>query len=207
MAKIKLEDGTEIEAFTQEEVDAQLKTKEEEIGKTSRENQKKVQDELDELKKDPRLVEKKEDKKEGEGEGDEKDEKIKELQDQLQKINERIDGDVKNELLEKLSGGDADIKAKIEHEYGQFANEVSTKEDIQERLLKSVKLALPEEAPSTLSDALGFANSRTAKVDEGAAAQGPIEDSTIEQGKKFGISEEDYKKYGDQVEAPVTDNN
>lgn len=187
MAKFKNENGEEFEAFTQEELDAAKKAAVEEAGKvwatekaTLEDNLKKEQD------KDKNFGKLKEDA----------DTKINALTKELTDLKTTVTGNVKNDLLAKLSGGDKEIKDKIELEYGKFAGEANSKEEIETRMLNAFRLAVPDVNPGTLENAFSWVGARS-KSTTTTTTQPTETEKKI--GENLGVSEADRTKYDSEV--------
>jgi len=181
--KYILEDGTEVEAFSQEEVDTKLQeavkdlVPKADLDKLTEENKKFAEKDANftKVKTDSEKV-------------------IADLQVEMRTMKDTVVGNHKNGLMAKLSGGDKDLEAKIELEYSQFAGEALTNDQISERMLKSFRNANPDYAPQTLSDAVAYVGKRSqqsAGKDTGART----EDQQKAQAA-MGISADDEKKYG-----------
>ncbi len=203
---IKKEDGTEIEVFTAEELEAQ---KQEAIEAFKAENPDKS-DELialqEELKAKEEELTKAKDKDinfsnlRKQKEAAEK--KISEITAEIDtKINsvkkEVMEGFLKdhyNETLKNLAGDDEDTKKKIELHYKRLADPASTKEEIANKLRDAWLLATkpePADASNLSVFSSGAVRKPTFKSQENKL-------STEERAMlgKFGISDKDIEKYG-----------
>ena len=180
MAKFiqKREDGTEVEVegFTQEELDAQKES-------LKAEYDAKIKGYED---KNLNFTKLKEDS----------ESKIKDLQTQLDTNRNTIINNHKSELMKKLSGGDEEIAKKIELEYSQFQGEAISNEQIESRMFKAAKLAVPEITAPTLNDAFAQIGNRS-KGNVGEEPNKPTE-VQLNMAKSMGISAEDITKYGNK---------
>lgn len=189
MAKVKLADGSEAEMFSAEEVAA----KEAAAAEAAKAALAPQLEELGKLKdKDTNFTKLKEDT----------ERTLKEANDKIAELSGKVSQsfqDKKQAMLDKLSGGDQERRAKIELEWAKFNGEPSSEAEIEARALSSFRLAVPEANPSSLDQALAFVGSRrVAAAPTGADA---IPETTKQMGAVLGVTEDDYKKYGDRVAA------
>ena len=131
-------------------------------------------------------------------------EEIQKVQEQLKVITDTVVGNVKEDLLVKFSGGDEEVRKKIELKYDSFVGDAVTKE-ITTRMMEAVTLvtgAAP--APGILDAAMG-AGARGETAEGGEVKKHVVTENEKAIGKVLGISEEDRVKYGPEGEkAPKT---
>lgn len=196
--KIKNADGTETEVFTPEEVKTQSDAAVAKAKNDAEASAAAMKTQLD--AKEAELAKLKEKdmnfgkvKTEAEKDREEKDRLQKEIND----LKTTVVGNFKTEMLKQLSNGDVELQKKIELEYSQFSGEAITNEQISERLQKSAKLAGVEKSASVLGSAFNRIGGRSP---ENAGSE-PIKVAEASRvvGAKMGITEEDWKKYGDKV--------
>ena len=154
---VKLEDGTEIETFTQEEIEAQ---KQEAIEAYKADNPDKT-DELtalqEELKKKEEALEKASDKstnlanlRKAKEDAEKKvadllvgfDEKINTVK---KEVMEGVMKDHYNDILKAFSGDDPEIAKKVEFHYKRLGDVASTKDEITNKLKDAYVLATKDE--------------------------------------------------------------
>lgn len=202
--KIKNDDGTETEVFTQAEIDAKLS----EVTKTF---EAKIADQTTILNKS--LEEKKAlevklasanpqeanfkilkealDKKDGE---------IAAMNKSIQDSEEARVNDYRNEILAKYAQGDKELEKKILHHFNETLKSVpaKTKEEIVEKMKSAAKLSVDPANPGVLSSVLSGAGGPGFVPNSGS---GPVEFTAAEKalGAKLGITEEDYKKFGPRL--------
>ena len=128
---------------------------------------------------------------------DKKDGEIGELRTNQQKIEETRLGDIKAESVSRYAQGDAELAKKILHHFETTLKSVTanSKEEVAKKMESAAKLA---QEPGTV-DIIGNAN---------YAGSGPgfqpnigaqvVEPKVKEFGKKFGLTDEDWKKYGNK---------
>lgn len=208
MAKLFDANGNEIEAFTEEEVktkqkealDAYLKEHPDQSEALT-----KAQKDLEEAnKKITELGDGGDDgqKKRLKKERDDAEstlEKVKtELMGEITALKTSIFGTAKTKILEKLAGGDPELKKKIELEYDGFAGEVKTEADVQARLVKAFTLAKGTAPAPNFMDGVSDAGSRG--VDQNHGGTVTETPNAKAQRKVFGISDEDAKKFAPKPE-------
>jgi len=209
MAKLFDEQGNEIEAFTAEElkgknqeaVDAYLKEHPDQ-SQALEEATKKLEDANIKLKKFE------DGGNGGGGEDGQKKRLIKERDDankaleevknsfmgEINKLKETFFGGTKNKILEKLSGGDSELKKKIELEYDGFKGDVSTEADIMSRMTKAYTIAKGVPPSPNFMDGVNNAGNKGS----GNGGEGVVSTETDNgkaQRKALGISDEDAKKF------------
>jgi len=211
--KIKDEQGNEVEVFTQTDLEARLEA---ERTKIVADAEKKVEEkygsDMEKLKNDLADVTKKlEDAEEAGGHSNdgqverlrrERDDATKALKDFETKVSKEINdfksavvADQKNDLLDTLSGTDAELRKKIEFEFDNYRPGAVSKKDIEERMKKAYQLATGNAPQPHAFDSLGVNNRGQGRdhTPEGTAKDNPNREAMR---KALGISEEDYKKYG-----------
>lgn len=184
MAKFKNENGEEFEAFTKEELDAAKLAALEEAKKA-------LEPEMNQLKEDLKKEQEK-DKNFGKVKT-ESEEKIAGLEKKYTDLHNSVVGGKKEEILAKLSGGDAETRRKIELEYAKFAGEAVTPQEIESRMLNATKLAIPDVSVNSLDDAFSKIGARS-KKDVGTETKVATE-SEKKMGDMLGITDADRAKY------------
>src|SRR3990167_6090611 len=210
MQKVKLEDGTEIDTYTEEELQAQ---KDEAIEAFKAENPDKSE-ELAELQEKLRETEEKlakaDDKTTNMGalrkarEDAEKkltdfDTKLEEKVNQVKReVIEGVNKDYYADNIKALAGDDAEMLKKIEHEYNTTLKGVvpSSKAEISEKLNKAYILAGGTKDYDALSSSV-ISSGGVGRLNIKSTSQklSPEEQAV---GARFGITSEDLKKYGNK---------
>lgn len=216
MAKLFDKDGNEVEAFTEDE----LKEKQQEaIDKYKEENPDKAS-ELEQAQKDleaakNKLKEYEEDDDEGgddkggdgqkkrlKKERDEALEKVQELEktmtEEIKNLKQSAIEGPKSKLLNALSGGDEELKKKIELEYDGFAGDPENAEAVEQRLTKAYTLATGNKPTPELLD--GISNGGNRGVDQNHINKGPETENSKAMRNVFGITDQDVEKYGKEGE-------
>lgn len=191
-------DGNEVQAFTQDELDAEKKKAAEEAAKNNPELTKLQEDyaaaqkEIEGFKnKDLNFGNLKELK-------DASEKKAAELEAQINEIKTNSVKTIETEVFDSLANGDADLKAKLEAEYKTFRGEPKTKEEILAQAKKALSIVKPAVVPGAF-DAFSSSNggrNRGQNSNGGTYTPSP---EVAAVGSKMGISDEDFKKYGGQV--------
>lgn len=181
-----MDDGSEVEAFTAEEVSAQIKAKE---------------DENIQLKKDLEALKGKGDSfstlKAGfETEIKKKDEEIGALKTTLDTHINKTVTETKTEIFNALAQGDKDLSEKIEAEFNGFSGTVTTKAEIIERAKKAYSIVSPATAPSAIDAFMSGTGGRGLPVKPNNSTTETPEQAEIR--RKMGISDADFAKYGNQ---------
>lgn len=156
---ITKDDGTEVEVFTAEELEAQKATAVEQFKSTiedKTEEYEKMQEELAKLKdKDFNFSEVSRQKKEAELKATEA---LKSVDEKLEKTKKEILEGVQQEhfgsVIAQLSGGDDELKKKIEFHYGRLTDSASTKEEVTKKLTDAYVLATRKEDGGVLNTAV-----------------------------------------------------
>ena len=199
---ITKEDGTEIEVFTQEELEAQKEAaieeyknenpdKSEEIEALKKEIEEKeeafnsAKEELEKLgKKDFNFKKLREQNKNQETEL----EKLKtEMSDKLEAAITNLANDKKSDIISSLVGDDEELKKKVEFHYNRIKDEAKTKEEIMAKVNDAYFLATRQEPP--VGNYVSAAGAGNTKVKEEVSAK------EKELGNALGITEEDREKY------------
>jgi len=231
---IKDKDGKEIEVFTGEETEARetaaaaAATKEaKEAGDKALEDYKaanpdksgeitEVQKQLDEVNKKLVAAEKENNDNDASGqvarlreERDAAQKKLKEatdgFQQQFDTLRNEMVGDTKEEWLSRLSGGDAELRKKIELEFDSYNPTKTTKKDIGERMQKAFHLATGNAPSPTVLDSI--AGGGTARGDTTPQSEKVKEATENEKkiGDVLGITDEDRKKHKGNVNSSTAD--
>lgn len=218
--KIKQEDGTEIDVFSQEEMDAKIKETEdkktEELRQIQEESQKKeveTKTALETLQKEKADLEAKiaAGGKDGDQTGnfktlkealDKKSEEIAALHKDLGDIRSQSTKDQRTNLINKIAGKDTELKKKIELFYEKDLSGMSDKspEEVMKKVEAAAKLAGEVVEFDPLSGAIMGGGGKGFAGGGGAGAEG-VEFTAKEKqlGSKMGITEADYKKYGPKL--------
>lgn len=169
------EDGKEVTVYTEDELQAQIKAKEDEIAKA---------------------------KEKGENFGvlkAELDQKTKEFEDYKKASDEekkKLLDDKKSSIINSLADGNKELAEKIAKEYDSFVGVALTETEIKERAMKAFRVAAPVEAPSAIDAFINGTGGRGAPTKQSATVE--VSQAAKEVGAKMGITEEDYKKYGNK---------
>ncbi len=208
MGKLFDEQGNEVEAFTQEELEAK---QQEAVDKYASENPSK-NDELETAKSELEEANKKL-KEYGEANGGDDDQK-KRLKEKAKTAEEKLD-DVttkftqelkdlkegilsghKTKILERLSGGDKEIEEKIKFEAEKYSGDPANEIELEQRLTNAatiVNLATP--IPNFTDNLSGAGNRGDKQAHE---INKPENDNSKAMRNVLGITDEDVQKYGSQ---------
>lgn len=217
MAKLFDKDGNEVEAFTPDELEAKKKEALDEYIK----NNPSKKEEVDKLTADlATATQKLKELEEGGGDDDAQKKRLKDekkaaedaLKTGLEGFRKEMDEFKNNfvtghktKVLDKLSGGDAELRKKIEFEYDQYsegkkapANEI----EIQERLTKAYTLATGKAPTPNFMDGMGNAAPRGEGHNGGSGnAKEPETDNSKAMRKALGITDKDVEQFGPESEA------
>lgn len=218
--KIKDETGVEIEVFTAKEVEEKTSIVTKEAAeKASKEAVEKYQkdhpdqsSELAKIQNNLAELTKKLSEEENKG-GNENENQIQRLKKdkedaekallatetkimgEINKFKNEFIGDFKTEMLDKLSGGDDEVRKKIEYEFDNYKPNDLSKLGIQERLIKAHTLATGEKPSPRIFDG-GILNGGQKGDGYKEKDQPKLSDNAIAIGNQLGITEEDRKKFG-----------
>lgn len=212
--KIKQDDGTEIEVFTQDEFDAKSKEIAEEAGKKAveafKEQNPDRSKEVDDLKGNLKKAEEdlakaikdggnEEQIKRLRNERDEAERKandgVAKIQKDLEDFKKEFIGDTKEEILSKLSKGDAELRKKIELEFDKYNPTDNSKKGIMERMAAAYNIVTGTRPAPNFMDNLSNAGDRG---HGGSGAKGDkIErtDNEVKIGKTLGVTDADVENY------------
>lgn len=201
--------GQETEVFTQAEVDAKAKERTEKALEEFKAANPDRSKEVEKLQSD--LVTKEKELADAVNAGDKDgqvlrlrqerdeakriaDEAMSGLDKKLDDFRKEITGDTKEELLSKLSKGDADLKKKIEYEFDRYLPNANTKKDVEERIAKAYLLATGTKPIPGILDGI------TGSGDRGNGSYKPTgkkewNQNEIAIGNTLGITDEDRKAY------------
>lgn len=203
---VTLEDGTETEVFTQEEVDAiaqeklaaeteRIEAEKQEALEALAAEKAAAEEELQKLRNKEMNFEHV--RKKAEGKEVEVSEDIKK---QIETLNERINSlaeqpkqDIKQDFISQYLGGDKEQTERFEYYYSRLGAEAKTKEDVLKAAQEALTLASggaykPDASSGMYSTGVNH-NYRNTPTDQ-------VSEESKEIGKLFGITEEDRKKYG-----------
>lgn len=214
---IKQEDGTEVEVFTKDEVDAERDSAIEAYKSENPDQSDKVQEletSLTEAK--DALATAQEELKAA----DEKDQNFAELrkkaneaEQQLAEVTKDLDNKLAetkksamdevletvnqghfHDTLNDLSGGDKDLKEKIEKEYSALNDPATNKEEITSKLNRAYTLATGQNPNENALNTTVLSSGGVTKPQ--FKEQDALPEEAKELGRKFGLKEEDFNKYG-----------
>lgn len=205
MQTVKLEDGSEIQTYTEEELEAQ---KQEAIEQYKLENPDKT-DELtalqDELREKEEELAKSKDKDQNfAGLRKAKEEAEKKLTDFTKDIDTKISNvkkevmegvlkDTYNDNLKALAGEDAELSKKIEYHYKRLGDTASTKDEISNKMRDAYLLATKPEGYDALNSSV-LSTGGVGRLNIQPKGQKLSAEEKVLAGK-FGISDADLKKY------------
>lgn len=191
MPEIIQKDGADVEVFTKEEVEAQTKaaseaavkaavaTKEAELAKVT-----------EDLKK---LGEKDHNFSALRAQKEELENKIAEITKTQDTKFKEIESKITNSTLEKMikdkATGDPEMEKKIRHHYSRLSDPADSPEAIEKKLADATLLATGGVNPG------GRAFSAAGGIPRVVVNAKPMSPELVEAGKKFGISDEDIKKF------------
>lgn len=206
MHKVTLEDGTEVDVFTQEEVDAIAQEK---LTAETERLEAEKQEALDALAAEKTAAEEELQKlrnkemnfehvrKKAEGKEVEVSEDIKK---QIDSLNERINSladqpkqDVKQDFISQYLVGDKEQTERFEYYYARLGAEAKTKEDVLKAANEALTLA---SGGAYKPDASSGMYSTGVNQNYRNAPTGEVSEASKEIGNLFGITAEDRKKYG-----------
>lgn len=188
--KVKQEDGTEIEVFTPEEVEAQKKTAAEEAVKAAVAEKEaeltKIKADLEGLtNKDHNFSQLRKQKEELESRLAEytktTEQKIKEVENKV--INKELDT-----MIRDKAAGDPEMEKKIRHHYNRLSDPADSADAITQKLNDAILLA------SGGASAMGRAFSSAGGVVKAPVNHKPMSPELKNMASKFGITDEDIKK-------------
>jgi DNA repair exonuclease SbcCD ATPase subunit len=208
MSEIIEKDGQQIEMYSAEEVEAQRIAAIEQYQadnpdkagdlETLQETLKEKEEEIEKLKgKDMNFSNLRKQKEDAEKKIEETKKEIDEKINTVKReVLESVMKDHFNETMKAYTGGDDELKKKIEYHYKRLADVASTKEEVSNKLRDAYILATkPNE-----SDALSIAS-----ISSGGVSRMNIKNQDkkltpeeVAMGSKFGLTPEDMKKYGGQ---------
>jgi hypothetical protein len=214
MAKLFDAAGNEVEAFTPEELEAKKKEALDEYLKDHPDQSEAVKTAQQDLEVAKNKIKELEENGGGDGNKGQKDRLLKERNDAENKLKELTDtftkeisslketffGGIKGKILDKLSGGDKNLRDKIEKEYSEFKGDATTEAQIQERLTKAYTIAKGTAPTPGFMDGLGGAGDKGNGEHKGTGAQ--ESENAKAQRKVLGISDDVAKKYEGQIEQP-----
>lgn len=207
--KYKKEDGTEVEVFSQEELDAKLKEEGDKIrtefdGKMKDKEDAAVKLATDKIELEKKMVDIKPDHpnfaalKEA---LDKKDTEIKALAD-------RMDGDKKDRenaemtgFIDAVASKDDELKKKIKYHLDNTVSGMksATVEERKAKVEAAIKLSIDTSEPGLLDSIIAGGGNRGIVIPNVDGKQANFTEREKQLGLKLGISEEDYKKYAGRV--------
>ena len=207
MAKFFDEQGNEVEAYTEEELEAKKK---EALDEYAKQNPDKAE-ELEKAQKDLEDAQKKLKEYEETGGGDDHQkqrlkDKAKTAEQALEEVRENFTKEIKElkegflsghrtRILDRLSGGDEEVKKKIEFEADQFVGDVKNEVELEQRLTKAATIVNAQTPIPNFTDNLSGAGSRGDKQTHEVSTQESENSKTMR--KALGITDEDAEKYGE----------
>lgn len=213
--KIKNSEGEEIDVFTPEEVEAKAKEAADAARKetetrfqTENATLLKEKEEAEQKRKDAEeLLKKAEEEGGSKGQIDrlrrERDDAKKAAEDAAKGIDAKLDafrkemaGDTKKQLLDAVSGGDAEMRKKIEFHFDNYRPNDTSPEQIKERMEAAITMATGQRPTP------GMLDGRTGGGDRGAGggykppvAQTQLNENQKAIGKVLGITDKDRENY------------
>ena len=208
--KVKQEDGTEIEVVPVEEVEQKINQVKDDLKKEYDTKITETNTALETLKTEKADLEAKiAGNKEGEDSPNfkvlkealnKKDEEIKNLGSKITSIEQQRIEDYKTKFISTYSRGDKEVEKKILHHFNETLKSVDavTPEQIEAKLQSAFKLSVDIQKPNQLQKVIQGNNGIGFDVNNGGGAPEftPQEKAL---GAKFGLTEEDYKKYGPKI--------
>lgn len=215
MTKLFDQDGNEVDAFTQEELESKKKEAVEEYIK----NNPSKKDDFDKLTNDLKIAtDKLKELEDSGGNNDAQKRRLKEaketaeraLADGMAGIRKEMDEFKNNfitghktKVLDKLSKGDPELRKKIELEYDQYsegkkvpANEV----EVTERLAKAFTIATGNKPSPNFMDGMNNAGPRGDSTHGGSGgSKEPETDNSKQMRKAFGITDKDVEKFTPEI--------
>lgn len=210
--KYKNDKGEEIEGYTKEELEAAQGSAKEGAVKELEEKHKKELEakdkDLKQLNSDLKVAQESLEKA-GQGTKDwnEARKTIKDLENKIEDLSKGREEDTKkfaedirnvrtstfkstvDGWMDSLSGGDVEVKKKLEFHYNRLGKDVTDEKQALEVMKDAHLLATGKQAPNMFNVARGFGGGEPPKPKEQASAE------VAELGKKFGISDADITKY------------
>jgi hypothetical protein len=123
------------------------------------------------------------------------DEKTQGFVKGLEEIKTRLDGAELDKSFLVVAQGDEDLAAKVKAEYLRIVKNEDTDEEKRKKMGDAYRLASGYSAsPSVLNRVLGSAGAPGG----GAGAGSKVKPELVEFGRKFGLTQEDFQKYGKQ---------
>lgn len=192
MAKFLDADGNEVEAFTQAEVDA-IRTEAESKITAAMSEKADLEKKLEGLSdKDKNFAALK-------SALDEKTKIIDGLSQEIKSVKEVREADMTTAMISKFAKGNEELAKKIAHHYNETLKSVDAKsqEEIAKKVESALKLSVETKADAdVLGAAIAGGTGYSAPAAGGSATAVEFTSEQKALGKKMGISEEDYKKYG-----------
>lgn len=188
MAKYLDEDGNEVEAFTQEEVDAKVKEQESQLAKEKEELEAKLKENEERIegleKKGESVVELREKSERLEKEMKEKEEAFEKEKQELQ---EKIP-DPNDALIKEVTRGDEELMGKIKARLAEYKEPPADEETFKQRLKDAYIVETVEDVPDALAPVIGSGGGGDVPTE----AEG-VSPDLVELGKSFGLSGDDWK--------------
>lgn len=192
---IKNDDGTETTVFTADEVEAQ-KNAAVEVAVKESPVVKQLQTDLDAMKVERDALANKDMNFANVKDAlTKKDTEIAELGKKIEEAKTVQVTEARNEVLDQLSNGDADLKAKIEAEMKTFRDQPTTKAEILALAHKALAIVRPAAVPGAF-DNFSAANRGAAGAGQNGGKEFVPSPELASIGNKMGLSDEDWKKYG-----------
>ena len=115
--------------------------------------------------------------------------KAEELEAQQKDFSTSFINDIKNDVLEKIVGDDADLRAKVELNYNRLkdTDSAKTRGDIDKLMREAYTLSIGNKGTNQLNAAFNATGSAPVK----AANSGKLSDDAIAVGRKMGLSDAD----------------
>lgn len=194
---IKQEDGSELEVFTKDELEAETKKATEEIQKQVQDSTSALEQARKELEETKAQIDK----------TDSKDENIKALRNLVQKqekaiktLEEKVSTDntelktiltssTKSNVFAQITKGDKELAEKMELNWKLIQKDALTEDEIREKALLAYKMSVDTPNPRVINGVIS-----NVPQGGGSGSQRVDEELSAIAGR-FGISEDDIKKY------------
>lgn len=199
-------DGSEVEAFTQEEVDSKITEAKKEAEESKKEEIETLKTQFETSKTELKTA--KEDLEAALKGKDSKTTNIIEMRKKIESLETeigKVDGKIKeaknegnqqkiDDAITQLSGGDAELKKKIKTQYDRLSEEIKTPEDFWKVMTDAFTLATGA-APSNPLGSAAATGPGYVPPPPGMKGKGKLSEDGKEVGGKMGITEEEMKQH------------
>lgn len=201
--KITQSDGSEVEVFTQQEVEQKVRAEKEAALQEYKNSNPDKSAEIDKLIADLAEANRKLAEAEAGGNPDQiqrlkqardeaqkqKDDEVKRLSKDLEDFKNDTVKEVKDDLMARFTKGDSDLEKKIQYEFDRYRTNENTKQAIRERMEKAFQLATGNRPIPTAFDSFGGAAGNRG-TGHAPVQSGEISENARKIGNAFGISDE-----------------